>query len=94
MDLYLQENLKLEEILNETNENQKTLAKTCISIGYIYLENGNKDKCLEYLNKALKIFRVNGDEKLEKDITEKINNIMNSEENKDEDYYVNEDIIK
>ena len=53
-----------------------------------------KNKCLEYLNKALNIFRVNGDEKLEKEITAKINNIMISEENKDEDYYVNEDIIK
>jgi tetratricopeptide (TPR) repeat protein len=92
--LLLKENLNLEKILEGTNENQKTLAKTCISIGYIYLDGGKKDKCLEYLNKALKIFRVNGDEKLEKEITDKINNIMNSEENKDEDYYVNEDIIK
>ena len=64
MDLYLQENLKLEEILNETNENQKTLAKTCISIGYIYLEKNEKNKCLEYFQKAEKIFIVNGDNKL------------------------------
>jgi tetratricopeptide (TPR) repeat protein len=80
MDLYLKENLKLEEILNETSENQKTLAKTCISIGYIYLENGNKDKCLEYLNKAKKIFTVNGDMKLANEIQGRIYKIQKNEE--------------
>ena len=80
MDLYLKENLKLEEILNETSENQKTLAKTCISIGYIYLENGNKDKCLEYLNKAKKIFTINGDMKLANEIQGRIYKIQKNEE--------------
>ena len=64
MDIYLKENLKLEQILNEANENQKALAKTCINIGYIYLENKEKDKCIEYLKKAKKIFQDNGDSKL------------------------------
>ena len=40
--LLLKENLNLEKILEGTNENQKTLAKTCISIGYIYLDGGKK----------------------------------------------------
>ena len=36
--MLLQENLKLEEILIESNENQKTLAKTCFNIGTIYIK--------------------------------------------------------
>ena len=58
MDKYLEENLELEKILSQTNENQKTLAKTCITIGYIYLENKDKEKCLEYLRKAQNIFII------------------------------------
>ena len=80
MDLYLQENLKLEEMLNETNENQKTLAKTCISIGYIYLENKEKNKCLEYFQKAEKIFTVNGDTKLANDIRQRIIEVQKKED--------------
>ena len=80
MDLYLQENLKLEEILNETNENQKTLAKTCISIGYIYLEKNEKNKCLEYFQKAEKIFIVNGDNKLANDIKNRILEVQKKED--------------
>ena len=80
MDLYLQENLKLEEILNETNENQKTLAKTCISIGYIYLEKNEKNKCLEYFQKAEKIFIVNGDNKLGNDIKNRILEVQKKED--------------
>ena len=80
MDLYLQENLKLEEMLNETNENQKTLAKTCISIGYIYLVNKEKNKCLEYFQKAEKIFTVNGDTKLANDIRQRIIEVQKKED--------------
>ena len=80
MDLYLQENLKLEEMLNETNENQKTLAKTCISIGYIYLEKNEKNKCLEYFQKAEKIFIVNGDNKLANDIKNRILEVQKKED--------------
>ena len=80
MDLYLQENLKLEEILSETNENQKTLAKTCISIGYIYLEKNEKNKCLEYFQKAEKIFIVNGDNKLANDIKNRILEVQKKED--------------
>ena len=73
---YLEEYLKLEQILNETQENQKTLAKTCISIGYIYLEIRDKEKCLEYLRKAEKIFKNNGDKKCTEDISNRISEIQ------------------
>jgi tetratricopeptide (TPR) repeat protein len=85
MDLYLQENLKLEEMLNETNENQKTLAKTCISIGYIYLENKEKNKCLEYFQKAEKIFTVNGDTKLANDIRQRIIEVQKKEDKNEQE---------
>ena len=84
MDIYLKENLKLEQILNEANENQKALAKTCINIGYIYLENKEKDKCIEYLKKAKKIFQDNGDSKLAGDIEERIKDIEKQEEKQSE----------
>ncbi len=84
MDIYLKENLKLEQILNEANENQKALAKTCINIGYIYLENKEKDKCIEYLKKAKKIFQDNGDNKLAGDIEERIKDIEKQEEKQSE----------
>ena len=80
MDLYLQENLKLEQILNEANENQKALAKTCINIGYIYLENKDKEKCIEYFEKAKKIFQVNGDTKLANDMQERIEDVRKKED--------------
>jgi tetratricopeptide (TPR) repeat protein len=84
MDLYLQENLKLEQILNEANENQKALAKTCINIGYIYLENKDKEKCIEYFEKAKKIFQVNGDTKLANDMQERIEDVRKKEEKQSE----------
>lgn len=71
LNLLLDEYLKLEKILDEAIENQKALAKTCISIGYIYLELGDKDKCLDYFSKAEHIFKVNGDTKFEKDIQQR-----------------------
>ena len=86
MDIYLKENLKLEQILNEANENQKALAKTCINIGYIYLENKEKDKCIEYLKKAKKIFQDNGDSKLAGDIEERIKDIEKQEEEKQSEH--------
>ena len=76
IDQYLKEHLILESILSESNENQKTLAKTCISIGYIYLENKDKDKCFEYLKKAESIFLVNGDNKLANDVHQKMTEIQ------------------
>jgi tetratricopeptide (TPR) repeat protein len=84
MDIYLKENLKLEQILNEANENQKALAKTCINIGYIYLENKEKDKCIEYLKKAKKFFLDNGDSKLASDIEDRIKDIEKQEEKQSE----------
>jgi tetratricopeptide (TPR) repeat protein len=84
MDLYLQENLKLEQILNEANENQKALAKTCINIGYIYLENKDKEKRIEYFEKAKKIFQVNGDTKLANDMQERIEDVRKKEEKQSE----------
>lgn len=80
INLYLNEHLQLEKILNETDENRKTLARTCISIAYAYLENGNEDKCLEYLTKAEKIFVENGDDKFANEVRQRMNEIMNKQE--------------
>ena len=75
INILLNENLKLEEILSESNENQKTMAKTCVTIGTIYLETNKKDKALEYLKKAENIFILNGDNKLSSEIHLKITEI-------------------
>ena len=80
IDQYLKEHLILESILSESNENQKTLAKTCISIGYIYLENKYKEKCFEYLKKAENIFIINGDNKLANDVHQKLTEIQKMED--------------
>ena len=44
LQLLLTERLKLEKILRESGENQKALARECISIAYTYLEMKNKPK--------------------------------------------------
>ena len=79
-DLYLKEYLNLESILNESNENQTTLAKTCINIGYLYLESGNKDKYIEYLKKAQNIFIFTGDNKLANDMKQRMEEIQKPED--------------
>ena len=84
IEILLQENLKLEEILSESSENQKTLAKTCVRIGSIYLENKEKDKAFEYFKKAENIFIINGDNKCASEINQKINE-MKKEENEQEE---------
>ena len=73
--ILLRENLKMEKILSESNENQKAMAKTCVTIGAIYLENNEKEKALEYLKKAENIFILNGDNKFSSEIHLKINEI-------------------
>ena len=83
MDLYLNENLKLEEMLEKEDKSKKTLAKINVNIAYIYLENGDKNKCLEYLKKAQKIFSLYGDAKNYDEITKRINELENDEEKKD-----------
>ena len=83
MDLYLKENLKLEEMLEKEDKSKKTLAKIYVNIAYIYLENGDKNKCLEYLKKAQKIFSLYGDAKNYDEITKRINELENDEEKKD-----------
>ena len=82
MDLYLKENLKLEEMLEKEDKSKKTLAKICVNIAYIYLENGDKNKCLEYLKKAEKIFSIYGDAKNFDEITKRINELENDEQQK------------
>ena len=72
IETLLQENLRLEEILSESNENQKTLAKTCVKIGTIYLEIKEKEKGLDYLRKAENIFIINGDNKCANEVHQKI----------------------
>ena len=79
----LEEHLKLVDILKETDENKKTLAKTLVQIGTIYLENNEKEKGLEYLYQARRIFSENGDKKCENEINLKIaseKNKMNGEQ--------------
>ena len=78
--ILLQENLKLEDILNESNENQKTLAKTCVRIGSIYLENKEKEKALDYFKKAENIFIVNGDNKCASEIHQKMIEIQKKDD--------------
>ena len=73
----LDEHLKLVEILKETDENKKTLAKTLVQIGSIYLENNENEKGLDYLRQAKKIFNENGDKKCENEINIRIENEMN-----------------
>lgn len=92
IDLYLEEYLKLEEILKKYHNKQKTLAKTYISIGYIYLEKKNEKKCLEYLKNAEEIYDSIGDKKSKEDIRKKIIEIQKKpndeeeEEEKDDSY--------
>lgn len=83
MDQYLKEYLDLENILNESNENQKTLAKTCVSIGYIYLQRDERDldKFFEYLHKAENIFQINGDNKLASEIRQKMDEVKEQANN-------------
>ena len=89
MDLYLKENLKLEEMLEKEDKSKKTLAKIYVNIGYIYLENGDKNKCLEYLKKAEKIFSIYGDAKNFDDITKRINELKKDEEKKENSSILN-----
>ena len=89
MDLYLKENLKLEEMLEKEDKSKKTLAKIYVNIGYIYLENGDKNKCLEYLKKAEKIFSIYGDAKNFDDITKRINELEKDEEKKENSSILN-----
>ena len=76
----LEENLRLEEILSESNENQKTLAKTCFTIGTLYFKNNEKEKGYEYYKKAENIYIINGDNKCANDVRQKINEIQKNEE--------------
>lgn len=71
-ELYLEEFLRLERILTETNENPNALAKTCLSIAVIYLDDKNKEKCMEYYNKAYEIYEINGNNKRAEEIKDKI----------------------
>ena len=75
IEVILKENLKLEEILRENDENRKALAKTCVTIGYIYLEMKKKEMCIDYLKKAQDVFELNRDEASVEDIAKKINEI-------------------
>lgn len=88
MQLLLTERLKLEKILRESGENQKALARECISIAYTYLEMKNKPKCLDYLNEAERIFKLNEDTnsltKLRQHKMEIIN--INDSDNDDESF--------
>lgn len=75
LEVVLKENLKLEEILRENDENRKALAKTCVTIGYIYLEMKKKKMCIDYLKKAQDVFELNRDEASVEAIAKRINEI-------------------
>jgi len=81
----LQEYLKLEEILRESNENQKTLAKTCFTIGTIYFENKEKEKGIEYYKKAENIYTINGDNKCVMDVQQKLEEMLKKDEGEQEE---------
>ena len=80
VSILLQENLKLEDILSESNENQKTLAKTCFAIGTIYFKNNEKEKGKEYYKKAENIYIINGDHKCAEDVQQKLSEIEKNDE--------------
>ena len=67
-DYYLKELFKLEEILKDCNENQKTLARTYLQIGHIFKKRKEIKKSFEYFSKAEKIFIEHNDMKLIGDV--------------------------
>ena len=83
LEVVLKENLKLEEILRENDENRKALAKTCVTIGYIYLEMKEKKMCIDYLKKAQDVFELNRDKASVEDIAKRINEIELDEKEND-----------
>jgi tetratricopeptide (TPR) repeat protein len=72
---YLNELLKLEEILKDYNENKKTLARTYLQIGHIYKKKKEVKKSLEYFTKAEQIFIEHNDIKFISDVKKIIKEI-------------------
>ena len=72
---YLNELLKLEEILKDYNENKKTLARTYLQIGHIYKKKKEVKKSLEYFTKAEQIFIEHNDIKFISDVQKIIKEI-------------------
>ena len=72
---YLNELLKLEEILKDCTENKKTLAKTYLQIGHIYKKRNELEKSLEYFMKAKDIFTQHNDSKLILDVQKVIQKV-------------------
>ena len=72
---YLNELLKLEEILKDCNENKKTLARTYLQIGHIYKKKKEIKKSLEYFTKAEQIFIEHNDIKFISDVQKIIKEI-------------------
>ena len=61
-------------------EYNKGLAKACISIATAYYQLGKKSECLEYFEKAEKIFIVFGNNKIAKDIQKKKEQLLSKTE--------------
>jgi hypothetical protein len=55
-------------LIDFSGEFNKSLAKTCISIATAYYQLDQKNECLEYFEKAEKIFLVYGNTKVAKEI--------------------------
>jgi len=73
--IYLNELLKLEEILKDCTENKKTLAKTYLQIGHLYKKRKELEKSLEYFKKAREIFEKHNDFKLITDVQKVIEKV-------------------
>ena len=80
---YLNELLKLEDILKDCNENKKTLARTYLQIGHIYKKRKELNKSLEYFIKAEKIFVEHNDIKLTGDVQKIIKEVRKELERMD-----------
>ena len=80
---YLNELLKLEEILKDYNENKKTLARTYLQIGHIYKKRKEIKKSLEYFSKAEQIFIEHNDVKFINDVQKIIKEIKKELEKMD-----------
>ena len=72
---YLNELLKLEEILKDCNENKETLARTYLQIGHIYKKKKEVKKSLEYFTKAEQNFIEHNDIKFISDVQKIIKEI-------------------
>ena len=56
------------------------MAKTCFTIGTIYIKNNKKEKGLEYYKKAENIYALNGGNKCARDVHQKMLEIQKGDD--------------